>query len=1052
MVRIVSHEQTRLELDFSTLVKYSAEQERFLQQLHNHNEPLLTVSGTVEEMFKPVEVNSDRQERFFTSQRSPEHTEFSWSCSTDIDCSMLFTEMYLYGGYIADFYSVFWAPSFFPEPETYYVSARNDFNITVPAFNVSEKNILYDIDNFNKVINAVHSYLGKVAVPDCKHIENDSSHDVIWFKDITLPRKLIGLISLGEFTPSANQPTIQPECMYAVTILDPVNINILERTIYPTIQSRFWLGRHKNLWLEHSKYGTLIGEGSVPKFDRQGWHITPDGVVFKVVDNSGTWTGYYFISYVDMLKDNRWLPLSLFLLFLVSLITSLGYTRWYERRVLKPAHIAQSNLLESEAFNRTLIQTAPVALCLVSRHSGRLIFANDQALAWLEIENGQHFSANRNSKKIISKLLSTHGDGMIEQLEVSANLTLCVAYAQTRYKQHDVMLCAFTDVSARAEIERNLIQAKTAAHEANEAKSLFLATMSHEIRTPLYGAIGTLELLSLTNLNSQQRQYVERIEIASQSLMQLISDILDVSKIEAGQLQLNNVEFDPRELVQHCTSTYSAMAHNKGLLLFSVISIEVPSLVRGDQARIKQILNNLISNAIKFTESGYVIVRLHLVNNIKSSSCLLFEVIDSGIGIDQALHKNLFTPFYLIHPNNYLVSGAGLGLSICNRLAELMGTKIQLISESGLGSKFYLEIDLETISDDGQGSEQPNLIGSNIFVRTPHPQLTDNIISWLQFWGACATSVLEQLRGKDEEQILLDIQSEPQNPIVDWKGHQLVIPLYTKTEIADGIDPHNIKSIGFGIQQILHGEKLTTVASSIVMLPQFNLRVLVAEDNPLNQITLQGQLERLGCEVSLASDGEEALALWDISSYDIVFTDVNMPYLDGYGLARKLRSEGVKIPIIGLTANAMQDEEKRCLDAGMNAWLVKPIELKVLAKVLHKQTLSNTPLNESLHNLNLQQQLLEPSVLIKHRSLFIKTMEDDLLHLEQGINAKNTNAINSMLHRMRGALVLANKHELASAIETLEQHIATYGLDENATLRIAAILSEIRQLLSHIAT
>ncbi|QFG76682.1 hypothetical protein DMB90_10830 [Raoultella planticola] len=227
--------------------------------------------------------------------------------------------------------------------------------------------------------------------------------------------------------------------------------------------------------------------------------------------------------------------------------------------------------------------------------------------------------------------------------------------------QQDVILCAFADVSSHAEMERHLMRARKAADEANEAKSTFLATMSHEIRTPLYGALGTLELLSLTELNSQQRQYVSRIEDASQMLLQIISDILDISKIEAGQLQLEETSFNPRELVQSCTGTYAGMAHRKGLLLFSSVTTDVPPWVKGDPTRLRQILNNLISNAIKFTESGYVIVRMSASGRSSTAVRLLLEVCDSGVGISKPRRETLY-PVLRPMPNAIFPGGGAWAL------------------------------------------------------------------------------------------------------------------------------------------------------------------------------------------------------------------------------------------------------------------------------------------------------------------------------------------------------------------------------------------------------
>ncbi|WP_373769407.1 response regulator, partial [Delftia acidovorans] len=573
----------------------------------------------------------------------------------------------------------------------------------------------------------------------------------------------------------------------------------------------------------------------------------------------------------------------------------------------------------------------------------------------------------------------------MEQLVTAQGRTLYVAYAPTRYLGQDVTLCVFADVSARAEIESNLERARIAADEANEAKSTFLATMSHEIRTPLYGALGTLELLGLTELTQLQRKYVDRIEASSSILLQIISDILDTSKIEADQLQLEKAPFNPRELVQNCTSSYAAMAQQNGLLLFSCVDAQVPESVLGDAVRIRQILGNLISNAIKFTEAGHVIVRLRSVPGTASQVRLVFEVCDTGVGIQKSLHGELFTPFYLVKNSSRTARGAGLGLSICWSLARMMSSSIEVWSEPGLGSRFWFELGLETVAQEEEQEEAPALQGARIAVRTPHPELTDNICAWLQRWGGQARAAGAAPVAAHDDELLLDVLLPADSPAPGWMGPHLNL----SSPDNRGIDGHNVLSIGLGIAQVLGGAQRSAGFGSD--LPLFDLRVLVAEDNPVNQVTLRGQLESLGCEVTVADDGEEALALWDISPHDLVLTDVNMPYLNGYELAERLRAEGVACPIVGVTANAMLDEENRCLDAGMNAWLVKPIQLRTLVRTLEKfapkKRLRPTPAQAGTPVVDTPQPaaLSEPNVLQTHRQVFVQCMNDDIAMLARGL-------------------------------------------------------------------
>ncbi len=630
-----------------------------------------------------------------------------------------------------------------------------------------------------------------------------------------------------------------------------------------------------------------------------------------------------------------------------------------------------------------------------------------------------------------------------------------MAYAPTRYLGQDVTLCVFADVSARAEIESNLERARIAADEANEAKSTFLATMSHEIRTPLYGALGTLELLGLTELTQLQRKYVDRIEASSSILLQIISDILDTSKIEADQLQLEKAPFNPRELVQNCTSSYAAMAQQNGLLLFSCVDAQVPESVLGDAVRIRQILGNLISNAIKFTEAGHVIVRLRSVPGTASQVRLVFEVCDTGVGIEKSLHGELFTPFYLVKNSSRTARGAGLGLSICWSLARMMSSSIEVWSEPGLGSRFWFELGLETVAQEEEQEEAPALQGARIAVRTPHPELTDNICAWLRRWGGQARAAAAAPVAAHDDELLLDVLLPADSPAPQWKGRHLNL----SSPDNRGIDGHNVLSIGLGIAQVLGGAQRSAGFGSD--LPLFDLRVLVAEDNPVNQVTLRGQLESLGCEVTVADDGEEALALWDISPHDLVLTDVNMPYLNGYELAERLRAEGVACPIVGVTANAMLDEENRCLDAGMNAWLVKPIQLRTLVRTLEKfapkKRLRPTPAQAGTPVVDTPQPaaLSEPNVLQTHRQVFVQCMNDDIAMLARGLDERRPDLAAQALHRMRGALLLARMQELAARTQSLEDQLPNGtrepGLQAALSVLLDDLLADLRAMMAQLA-
>ena len=1038
-LRIIEQEKKRLILDFSTLVAYAREEERFLQDINDPRDFSFVIKN--ENLLKQgfFEKYPGAQNDYYSIPDSQANMTYSWECSKNADCTKTGQDITPYGVYLSYKYLNFWSSSYFPSSSVWIISPNDIVNIGVPALDNDDTDFKEELTEYQSVTKATEQYISQKGITGCQI--SDENNKVVWFKDENLAGKLLGIIMTKIVASESISTNKANDCLYAVAILDPQRINVLERAVYPALDSSFWLQRRDSFWFTHEQYGTLLGEGEAPSFDEQGIYFTLNGIVFKVSDDEESWTGYYLISYLNFFQDNTWLSGGLLTIIFFSLFGSLAYHRWYTQRVIIPAQVAHDNLLESEEFSKTLIQSAPVAVCLISRENCNVIFANELALEWLNPDASGKIGISSWSDSLLCQIIRDNKAGMIEQLAISETLTVNVSYVSTRYKQNDVILCAFTDVSMHVETERHLKQAKLAANEANEAKTLFLATMSHEIRTPLYGTLGTIELLSLTELNVKQRQYLNRIEIASQSLMQLISDILDISKIEANQLQLESISFNPIELVQGCTGSYSSVAYNKGLLLFSIISTDLPTQVYGDPNRLRQIINNLISNAIKFTDYGYVIIRLSQIKQTKNQSRLLIEVLDSGIGIEAEYQKNLFKPFFLINSENNIASGAGLGLFICSRLAGLMNSEIQVISEPRIGSKFSVEIDFILSEVNLAPVIAPKLNQANIVVRSPHPDLTKNIVLWLNTWGANAKALTEQMSHADKQATLVDIQLKKEILPLDWEGQTVTISLSEQFDYAYNIDVHNIFSIGFGLEQFFHGS--IPQQSQPTVFPNFAINVLIAEDNPLNQITLKEQLEMLGCAVTLASDGEEALALWDISPSDMIFTDVNMPYLNGYGLATALRSEGVTVPIIGLTANAMLDEEKRCIESGMNAWLIKPIELKKLADIL-KDYIGT----EHLKHID-ESFLALPriDILTKHRDIFVQSMSEDLENLQKSIVSLDTKMVIMTLHRMRGALVLANYHDLSLRLEIMGEYLESYGLDEKSTPQVKTLVSEIQQLI-----
>ncbi|WP_223283318.1 hybrid sensor histidine kinase/response regulator [Achromobacter xylosoxidans] len=1049
--RIIEQERERLNLDFTILIGYVHAQEQFLNKLRSHSPSLPAENTSTTISLHATSVRERFGMQLLDGQHSSAEMAFSLACGDPSDCPTAGRRLAGLGGYLANFYSTYWASSYFPASTSFLVNQNDSISLSVPAVDAPSGYEMLTPRHFLAATDAIRAELRQLDAVQQRLIDQDlpglpgpaSAGRIHWFRTAELPGSMLGMI-YANVPPSAwsGRPGTTP-AIYAATLLSHHRISIFEKAMSRPLYGGFWLS--------HREAGILLGDGDRPRVSENGLHYTADGLVLRTTDSTGVWTGVYRVDYPVFFQDNLWLPITAALLLLLSLGGGFAFVRWFNRSVIAPAQNAQHKIVEREEFSRTLVETAPVALCLLARPTGDIVFGNGLALQWLGVEAGQPLENTPEANLLLRQVLAATAPGTIANFHAADGRPLYVAYAPTRYNNRDVVLCAFSDISARASIERALAQAKREADKASEAKSTFLATMSHEIRTPLYGVLGTLELMGLTQLDREQRQHLERMQSSSAILLQLISDILDITKIEAGQLVLESTEFNPRELVQSCTSSYAAMAEQKGLLLFCCVDIDVPPWVTGDAARIRQILGNLLSNAIKFSESGHVIARLKVASAAADQTTLTLQVVDTGIGIGKDEQTQLFVPFYQIDGASHTVRGTGIGLPICARLAKLMGSEIRVTSELGLGSSFSLELPLRTVP--GRPLDTPDLRGARVLVRSPNRELTDNVCLWLNLWGAQAAPAPAPLPLGAPDEVLLDVLfSGPDLDALDWGGHHVLAAAGVKAPSARTIRViPGVDQIAAGILGALRGQLTPPpgAAEAIIFAP-LGLRVLVAEDNPINQATLQNQLQQLGCTATVAPNGAEALTLWGLGTYDVLLTDVNMPRMNGYDLARELRAQGVKVPIIGVTANAMREEEERCLDAGMTSWLVKPIELRTLRRHLQHRNAGASGIATAMTRLLPAAASTPPPASIKFRALFITTMQDDLEQLEQTLAAGDLHLLQKTLHRIRGAVGVVHMTALTRRLEALEAALHNEGLNAVTFSEAQALAGALRRMLAEI--
>ncbi len=493
------------------------------------------------------------------------------------------------------------------------------------------------------------------------------------------------------------------------------------------------------------------------------------------------------------------------------------------------------------------------------------------------------------------------------------------------------------------------------ADETARAKTMLFATLSHEIRTPLNGILGMAGLLGLSELNPAQRSYLQAVEDSGQHLLGLLNDILDYAKLESGKIELESIEFDPLHTLQSIAEICSPKAHEKGLEIAVCASGSIPRKVRGDDGRLRQIILNLTSNAVKFTPDGGVILRIKSVSN----GILRIQVEDTGIGVPENKTKSIFDEFAQAdssHTREY--GGTGLGLAIVKKLANAMNGDVGIMAREGGGTIFYVEIPFEIVEP---ARNYPSKFkGKKIGIATNSDILFDAIKTNLSSYKSIVSKVetFENLSNFDV--ILLDAEYAKNDqqeffnlnvPIVALIGqeHRELIEQYREKGIfAYLIKPLRIGSllerIGLAFKDSISENRIEIAANderANPMQSHIGTRVLLAEDNRINALLAKSLLERNGCDVVCVANGEEALEAVKTTPYDLVFMDFHMPIMDGLEASRKIRGLGGEynhLPIIALTAAAMEEDRRQCIAAGMDDFITKPLDAKALLNILTKWT------------------------------------------------------------------------------------------------------------------
>ncbi|SOY62871.1 ATP-binding protein [Cupriavidus taiwanensis] len=723
--------------------------------------------------------------------------------------------------------------------------------------------------------------------------------------------------------------------------------------------------------------------------------------------------------------------------------------RWWNRQLLRRSQAQARRALETERMNQVLVSATPVGLCIVRQHDHAVLACNPLAVSLLRARPHEALPAAVAEALDRAPCGAGGGPASVSSITVAAPAPpgsadaaprfLQVTYAPARYRDEAVLFCAVQDCTVQEALQRELRSAQQATEAMLRVRSTFFAAMSHEIRTPLNALLGNLELLARSSGMAPHAARLRALETAAGSLRRIVNDVLDFSKIDAGQLALVNAPFRPVEALESLALAYAPMVAGRPIRFSLQLSPTLDMEVVGDRTRLEQVFNNLLNNAFKFTASGRITLSGELQADAQGTQRLVCRVSDSGIGMAPALAARVFQPFVqgdAAAASRY--GGTGLGLSICARLCELMGGSIAVDSVPDVGSAFTVSVPLPLAQADRQAPPAASVARTgHVLVLSQDERTGASIEAWLKTAGwrtgrAASIAAAQACAQRDPPATV--VATEAFAPAA-LDALRQAAPLVVVRLTTDG--PHRPRQHRPGMLEasaISHRALLDAVAAATgatqepttmpcpaaPALPApaaSSLTILVAEDNALNQSLIAEQLQALGCQPIVTATGEQALAVLERTRVDAVLTDLHMPGMDGRALLHAVQARHPGLPVLAFSAVACSDPEHDRRLRGFSGYLAKPASLQDLQACLRGLPGAASHAGASAHQ-------LEPGAVEAPRrrydDMLRRQLRQDLPALARILAQQDLAGLRHWVHAAAGAFMIVRRQSIVSECRALE--------------------------------